>query len=809
MLTNYLLVAVRNLMRNKAYSFINVVGLAAGIACCILILLFIQDELSYDRFHTKADRIYLILRETRNEGQRQIVPRTSGKLHDVLANEFPEVELASRVIIDGVAVQYKNRGFRKQFVLVDPASFEIFSFPFLRGNAHSILQDPKSTAITEKMAEQYFGEEDPMGKVLTFHHRSYGGSFIVRGILKDLPPTTTIRFDMLATTLTPGMNRDYWDVWRATGGWGPVYNYLLLKQDANVSQFEAKLQNVIRQYMGEETAEINTYYAQPIVRSHLYSKADYNMNWRTFRGDIQHVYLLGIISVFILLIACINFMNLATARSARRAREVGLRKVVGANRPQLIAQFLGEAVVMTSLSMIIALGLVKLALPEFTFLSGKSHLSLDILANPQILGMIILTVLAVGLLAGSYPAFFISAFEPAETLHGSFKTGTRGSWIRKQLVVMQFTLSILLIIGTTIVYQQMDYIKNHTNNVEEPIVFSNIFHIDKNVEKDRAKRLVNRYQLVKDLVQKHPNVRDVSAFSRPPGRKMQGTLTVAYAEGKEEMLQMLVLSVDEDYIPLFGIEIVAGRNFRQDIETDRTQAYILNETAVKRLGWDEPLGKAFGLNAERDGKVIGVAKDFHFDSLHNKIDPLAFRMNTPSYDYLGMLVKPENLDETISFIEETWKRFIPDYEFPRHQLIDDWFDIQYRTEKQVGRMATIFSGLAILLACLGLLGLVSYAVEQRTKEIGVRKVLGSSVGGIMILLSKDFIRWVLIANVLAWPLAYFAAEQWLQSFAYRIDLGLFPFVLAASLAAAIAIGAVSIQAWNAAQADPVEALKYE
>ena len=277
MLRNYLQVAVRNLMRNKAYSFINIVGLATGLACCLLIFLFIQDELSYDRFHTKADRIYLILRETRTEGQPQIVPRTSGKLHDVLANEFPGVELASRVIIDGVAVEYENRGFRKQFVLVDPAYFQIFDFTFLRGNAHSILQDPKSTAITETMSEQYFGDEDPIGKILTIHHQSYSGNFIVRGILKDLPPTTTIRFDMLATTLTPGMDRDYWDVWRATGEWGPVYNYLLLKQDANVSQFEAKLQNVILQYMGEEAAETNTYYAQPIVRSHLYSKADYNL----------------------------------------------------------------------------------------------------------------------------------------------------------------------------------------------------------------------------------------------------------------------------------------------------------------------------------------------------------------------------------------------------------------------------------------------------------------------------------------------------------------------------------------------------
>lgn len=807
MLKNYLLVAFRNLIRHRAYSFINIVGLAVGIACCILILLFVQDEFSYDRFHAKADRIYDVLRETRSEGQTQIVPRTSGALHSVLVNDLPEVEQAARVIIRGVAVQYDQDGLHRQFAMVDPSFFKMFDFPFVRGNAETIVQDPGSMAIGESLAAQFFGDEDPMGKVLAFHDQYYGRSFVVRGVMKDVPNQSTIQFDMLVTTAAPNMSQEVWNVWRPTGGWGHVVNYVLLREGADAKVVEAKFEGVIVQHMGEEIAKTSTYYLQPLTRAYLYSIADYNMAWRDYSGDIQSVYLMGVIAGFILLIACINFMNLATARSVRRAREVGLRKVVGAYRLQVVGQFLGEAVLMSVLAMVIALGLAKLAMPYFVTLSGKAHLNM--LGEPQVLIGMIGMALVVGLLAGSYPAFFISAFEPVETVKGSFKTGSRGAWIREHLVVMQFALSILLIIGTFIVFQQMEYIRNQTLGYDEDqIIFTNIFSVEKGLNKNRKTRLVNRYQVVKQEMLKNPNIVKVSAFSRPLGRKMHGQLQVFSAEGHSgENLQMQMLNVDDEFLSLFGIEIIAGRNFSLDVPTDRTDAYLLNETAVKQLGWDDPIGKSFGLTGE--GKVIGVVKDFHFSSLHTKIGSLALRMNTPSFGSLGMQVRAENIEETVAFIEKVWKQFMVSYEPPRYQFMDEWFDRNYQDEERVGKMATIFAGLAIFLACLGLLGLVSFSVEQRTKEIGVRKVLGASVGGVMVLLSRDLVKFVLVANLIAWPVAYFTTTRWLHGFAYHIDVGVLPFVLAGVLALTIALGTVSFHAWKAARANPVDAIKYE
>jgi putative ABC transport system permease protein len=720
------------------------------------------------------------------------------------------VEAAARVILRGVAVQYEQEGLHRQFAMVDPSFFAMFDFPFVRGNAETIVQDPGSMAISERLAAQFFGDEDPLGKVLTFHDQYYGRSFVVRGILKDVPDQSTIHFDMLVTTRAPNMSREVWDVWRPTGGWGHVVNYVLLKEGADAKAVEAKLEDVIVQHMGEAIAKTSTYYLQPLTRAYLYSIADYNMAWRDYSGDIQSVHLMGVIAVFILLIACINFMNLATARSIRRAREVGLRKVVGAHRFQVVGQFLGEAVLMSILAMIIALGLAKLAMPYFVTLSGKVHLSLVMLWEPQVLIGMVGMVCVVGLLAGSYPAFFISAFEPVETVKGSFKTGSRGAWIREHLVVMQFALSILLIIGTFVVFQQMEYIRNQTLGYDkDPIILTNIFSVEKSLNKNRKTRLVNRYQVVKQEMLKHRNIVKVSAFSRPLGRKMHGQLQVFVAEGHAgENLQMQILNVDDEFLSLFGIEVIAGRNFSLDMPTDQTFAYLLNETAVKQLGWDDPIGKSFGLT-DGEGKVIGVVKDFHFSSLHTRIGSLALRMNTSSYGSLGIQVRAENIEETVAFIEKVWKQFMVSYEPPRYQFMEEWFDRNYQDEKRVSKMATIFAGLAIFLACLGLLGLVSYAVEQRTKEIGVRKVLGASVGGVMVLLSKDFVKFVLIANVIAWPVAYFSTVRWLQGFAYHIDIGVLPFVLASMLALTIALGTVSFHAWKAARANPVDAIKYE
>lgn len=810
MFKNYITVAVRNLMRYKGYSLINIIGLAIGMACCILILAFVRDELSFNRFHTKADRIHWVLRETRSGDDVRINSGTSGPLAQTLENEFPEVEKAVRFWEQDVRVRFGEKEFWRTVCLIEPDFFEVFDFPFVKGSAETAFTGTGPAIITETLAKQYFGDEDPIGKVLSLQDRTFGGELVVTGVLKDIPKNSTLRFGLFVTAPTSSEAKGIWSSWRTTQGWRPVETYVLLKKGADAKALEKKLASVMEQHMGAEIAKNNTYYLAPFSRVYLYLKTDYGLDWF---GDIQRLYLVGTIAFFILLIACINFMSLSTARSANRAREVGLRKVIGAYRKQLIGQFLGESLIVSFVALIVSLGLVELVLPVFNEFVGKT-LSVSVWTDLTMAGGLIGVAIFTGILAGSYPAFFLSAFKPIETVKGATTKSSGKGWFRKGLVVTQFALSVLLIVGTTVIYRQLEFLRNKNlgYNTEQVAVLP-IFAINRWTNTEGKPLLAERYNTVKQAFSQHPNVQKVSAFRHYVGWS-GGLIRKIIAEGHEtEEIRMPVLEVDEDFVPFFDMELIAGRNFSVDRTSDLTQAYILNETAARQLGWDgDALGKSFEWvdeESDRKGQVIGVVKDFHYRSLHQKIGPLAMAMRPSQLWHLGVKIRGDNVPETLAFLEETWEQFMLPTQAFSYSFMDDQYQIRYQRELKLSMITTTCSGLAIFLACLGLLGLSSYTAEQRRKEVGVRKVLGASVGNLVSLLSKEFVWLVLIANVIAWPVVYFAGVEWLDSFAYRVDLGIVPFIFGTLLVLFIALATVSYQAWKAARANPIDALRYE
>lgn len=805
MLKNYFMIAIRSLLRHKVYSSINVVGLAIGMACCILIAQYIRFELSYDAFQSKADRIYRVVRETRSKGgDISFDMGTSGNLAPALLEAYPEIEQAVRIWSWGAWIQYGDKGMYQNIAFVDQDFLNVFDFPFIKGDLETAFKDPLSIVITERIAKNYFGDEDPMGKVISVEDRYFAPDYTVTGVLKDMPDNTSMYVGCLVTTLSEPEPISIWHQWAATYSWRPIQTYLVLPDGYQKEDLEQKLPALMEQYMGAEIRKKNRYHLQPFKRIHLYERVDYNMGGQ---GDINHIYTFLWVAVFILIIACINFMNLATARSVHRAREVGLRKVVGAVKKQLMGQFLGESLMLTFLALPIAFVLGQLALPLF---SNYVNRSLASSSSLDLLPLFVAFAIVVGLLAGCYPAFYLSSYEPVDVLKGSLRSGKKGAWLRKGLVVFQFGASIVLIISTAVIYLQLSYMRDKDLGFDkENVVMMPLFSLNREVTTRNEDRLSHRHNLVKNELLKHPGITETTAFRMAPGVR-GGVTRVISAEGiTDSNWRMYVNEVDEDFFAFFGIELLAGRNFSADIASDSTSAFILNETAVKQLGWDNLLGKAFGFdNKNMHGVVVGVVKDFHQGSLQEKIKPVAFCMRRMLFNYVALKIRPNKLQEALPLIEKTWKNFVPNRSF------DYWFldeDIQwaYFEEQRFGEVATVFAGLAIFVACLGLLGLAAFMAEQRTKEIGVRKVLGASVGNIIYLLSKEFVVLVLISNLIAWPVAYMMMTEWLRDFAYHIELSVLIFVGGGLLALLIALGTVSVLAFRAARSNPVTALRYE
>ena len=798
MFQNYLKIALRNMMRHRGYSLINVLGLSVGVACCILIGLFIHDEFRVDRFHKKSDRIYKLLREMRNDdGIRDMGFGTSGAAGPALKKDYSEIETVVRYYMSGyIWTTYKDRKFNQRFCLTDPDFLDVFDFELVIGDRATVLKEPLSILVTETAARRFFGDDDPIGKVLTVDDRYMGGVYTITGVLKNVPRQSTMRFDIVCATVNTRWTRNVFEQWAVDSTWRPAHNYILLREGADATALEAKLPEFMARYMGDDIVKKSTYFLQPFERIYLYSRVDYGIS---AYSDITYVYLFAIIGLFILLIACINFMNLATARSARRAREVGLRKVVGAYRAQLIRQFLGETFLTALLAGLLSLVIVKFSLPLLNNFAQKTIALEGQTLWYAIAGLFILTVL-VSVLAGGYPALFLSSFRPVMVLKGTLVSGARSGRLRQILVVFQFAISTFLIAGTYTVYQQLNYVQNKNLGFDKNfMVMTWLFATDR--------RLTDDYLNIKNEYLKHPNILKASASHSTMG--YGGQMDRVFPEGRGgEDWRMRVMGVDETFLDTYNLELIAGRNFSMVADTAR--AFILNETAVKRLGWTEPIGKAFGWSAynREKGIVIGVVKDFHNRSLHEVIRPVAIAMWQPKFNVLSLKIRGEDIEETLKYIGELWQKYIPEKPF-EYRFLDENLARSYMAEQRIGTLVTVFAGLAIIIACLGLFGLASFTAEQRTKEIGIRKTLGASVPNIVRLLSREFVILVLLADVIAFPLAYWAMNEWLAGFAYRIDLGALIFVLSGFLTMAIAIMTVSTQAIRAALTDPATALRYE
>ena len=804
MLKNYLTVAVRNLLRHKMYSLINIVGLAIGITCAMLILLFVMDELSYDRYHPDVERIYRVIQKTeRPDSDAYVREGASGPLADFALEEIPEIDVAVRFFRRWSWMHYEDKHFRKLVSLVDADFLNLLHLPLVRGQVQS-LEQPGSIFITEEMAQLFFGEADPMGKTLSADYDYLRGEYTVVGILKDMPDNTDLHCDFLTTTRHVAKANGLWEEWHLGSSWAPVQVYVKLRENASALDVESKLTALLMRQRPENDSARYTSYLQPLLRLHLYGKVDYGLDTT---NDIQQVYALTLLGTFILIIACINFMNLATARSVARAREVGVRKVIGAFRSQLIRQFLGESVLLALLSMVCALALVELTLPLVNAFTEKS-LSFFDTSNLLPLVLSLAIAIGVGLLAGSYPALFLSAFQPVHVLKGKIRTQHRSALVRKSLVVCQFAISTVFIAATSIVYYQLDYVQNKDLGFHrDQIVLMPIFR-QSGLDPTSNGALIPRAETLKQEFRKHPNVITTSVSGYLPG--IVASFRHYRFTDQETSLRMPSLLIDEDFFETYDVEMASGRAFSKAVVTDATQGFIINETAARLLGVEDPIGKSFEMvQPKQQGTIVGVVKDFHVRSLKEKMSPLVLYMNRASAYWLVARIKPQNISETLSFFEKKWDAFLPQRSFYYEFLNDRINEQYYESEMRLQKITISASLLAMFVACLGLFGLASFEAQQRTKEIGIRKVLGASVSGIITLLSNDFLKLVLVANMIAWPVAYFAMREWLKDFVYRIDLGLGLFVLSGCVTLLIALLTVSYQAVKAARANPVDALRNE
>ena len=814
MLRNYLKVALRNLLRFKTYSFINIAGLAIGIACCLLILLYIKNELSYDRFNKKADRIYRINQDLKFGTTELALPVVPDLMGPLLKQDFPQVEEYARIYNwGGKKLVKKENNFNTEMetAYVDSTFFKVFTFKTVAGNTNKVLNEPNTVVITESIAKKYFNTADAVGKFIetTDNGRTL---YKVTAVIKDMPYNSHFRFDFLF----PMQNLDY--------DWGNLvssnfHTYLLLKKGINYKDFENNLETFNKKYVypyaqrylhitKEEFDRAGNklkYSLIPLTDIHLYSKRIQEISPA---GTIQYVYIFSAVALFIMLIGCINFMNLSTARSANRAREVGIRKVLGTGKRDLIYQFLTESILTAFIAVILAVAIVYNVLPFFNNLSGK-ELNTSNLYSSSILIFLVPLPFIVGLIAGSYPAFFLSRFNPVQIIKGKLSTGSKSGGLRSVLVVFQFATSIILITGTIIIYKQLNYIQNTNLGYQKDQVL--IIH--------DAYNLRNNLDAFKNEMLNIPGVISgtISGFLPIPSYR---NFTVFYKKADqiaESGLTMQRWEIDYDYLKTLGIKLIKGRNFSPKFGSD-SSSIILNEAAVNQLGYnlsgepkDNPLNNPVYTWEAHDRimkyNIIGVVKNFHFESFHQNIGPLCFILKG-STGLISFKVSASKIPAIIREAETKWKRMAAGMPFS-YKFLDDSFNEVYKAEHRVGIIALSFSTLAIIVACLGLFGLATFLAEQKTKEIGVRKVLGASVPSILLMLSNEFIKWIVIANIIAWPVAYYFMNKWLQEFAYRIDINWWLFTIAGSIALIIALLTVSIQAIKAATANPVESLRYE
>lgn len=807
MFKNYLKIAFRNFLRHKGFSFINIFGLAIGIICCLLIVLFVLDEISYDRHHKKADQIYRAgLRAFINNSEFHGVV-TCSPMAKALVDEYPEVTHATRVRNFGFPVfRYQDKVFSEERVFwVDATFFDVFTVLFLQGDPETALKQPNKIVLTRSMARKYFGEENPIGKSLNADNRR---DYQITGIVEDVPRNSHFHYDFLASLETYEDSRS--PFWISNN----YLTYIVLQKGTSPEAFEAKLVELVTKYVGPQiqtAAGITleqffasggdySYFIQPLTDIHLHSHYDFELEPNS---DITYVYIFSIIALGILAVACINFVNLATARSATRAREVGVRKTIGSNRAQLIRQFLAETTLMSFLAMLLALLAIQFLLPAFNNLTGK-ELTMPYAESALTIPLLVGLVLLIGILAGAYPAFFLASFDPVVVLKTDTPGSTKKSTLRNVLVVFQFTVSIILIAGTLVVERQLNYIQNLNLG----------FNKEQIVIVKKTDDLGDKIPTFKQELLNNPNISSATNTNSLIGQIFGNSAYRLAGESGEETHLLWTYFTDADFVKTYQVEMAAGRYFEERRQAD-LQGVVINEAAMKDLGLTDAAGKqivALGPTPDQSQSftILGVMKDFHFESLHNRIRPMITHFYGPDGfgRYISVRIRPENIRETMTYLESTWKRFALNQAF-EYEFLDDHFARIYQSEGRTGRIFFTFSLLAIIIASLGLFGLAAFVVEQRTKEIGIRKILGASETGIMFLLSRQFTKWVIFGNIIAWPAAYFYMRNWLQKFAYQANISIWSFVLASLVVFLIALATVSYQTIRAARANPADALKYE
>ncbi|NIR50337.1 FtsX-like permease family protein [candidate division KSB1 bacterium] len=790
---NYLKIAIRNLAKYKGYSLINICGLAIGLACCFLIVLYVQHELSYDEFHEHAPRIYRLLHvSVQDPSARSALSASAYAPH--LVNEFPEIEHAVRFFTTINRASLKHGAEARTvggFVFADGSVFDVFSFRLLRGHPETALSAPNSMVLTEEAAKSWFGDEDAIGKTITYLRGDTEQNLQVTGILEKVPAHSHLQFDYLVSfsSIKPFMGEDALEEYTNFN----YYTYVLLPEGVSPQELAPRFADFLRKYRGDNTAESVTLALQPLTDIHLTTDIRWDVG---SNNDTRYLYIFSVVALFILLIASINFVNLSTARAALRAKEVGVRKVVGAHRHQLILQLFGESIFACVIAMLLALGLLQLSAPVVGNMIGQEF-NVDLFGNLTLLLMLAGIGLLSGIVAGVYPALVLSAFNPSAVLKESMTRGAKGAKLRKGLIIAQFSISVVLLVAMVTVYNQLQYMKNRNLGFdkERVLMVSLSGPVKEHFETFRSK-----------LVE-HINIQKV-ALGTVPGRVGTSRGYKWPGDKEEESTGFYTMFVDPYSVEALGLQIVQGRDFSEKIPTDVTNAYILNEAAVRELEWDNSVGKPFRVWDEEMGQVIGVVKDFHFKSLHHKIEPLVLDIK-PEWSWTAVIrTAPGNIGSTLDIIKKQWQEFEAELPF-NYRFLDADFERLYRSEERLGRLFSGFTFLAIFVACLGLFGLAAFMAEQRTKEIGIRKVLGASVRDILLLLSKEFTQLVLVAFMVAIPFAYYAMKSWLQNFAYRVTLDATPFVLCGLLVLVIALLTVSSQAFKAALSNPAKSLRYE
>ncbi len=815
MFRNTLITAFRLFFKYKAYSLTNILGLAIGLATCILIFLYVQYELSYDDFHKNAENIYRL--EPRWEGQGEVDhwAASTGNIIPAVASRFPEIESSVKFYNSPNTAVIRNEDhiFRESnIVFADSTFFDVFSFDLIRGNPKDVLSGPEKVVISESTAKRYFGNEDPIGKFLRSDTRGY----MVTGIVADVPENSHFHFDLLISL------DDLRARWTTLDENGPsaFYSYIRLKDDASALSLKQKLDDHIWEILGYtvsgDSANIPEGYQaelimNPLTNIHLNGHAEKELE---SNGNEQYIYIFSIVALFVLIIACINYMNLATARSANRGKEIGVKKVLGANRSSIFNQFMSESILLSFIAMLVALVLVDFFLPIFNDYTGL-QLQLKIFANTPLLLSIIAIWLLVGFLSGSYPAMFLSQFNPLKVLYsGTFNAGNGNMalYLRRGLVVFQFTISILLIIGVISVYKQLQYIQNKSLgfNKEQVVVIP----LAGNNDQDKI-------EVFKNEIAFNPEVINASGTNSIPGVRIHmlpfrfpdlaETNPEQFEEG-DDYVGFRSLSSDLDIFETFGLEILEGRDFSSLTPEEARKGFILNEAAVKELGFDNPVGRRieyiWGLEEPLKGHIIGVVKNFHYASLHTDVEPLIVSVNPVYNRYLSIRIQTTDIPNTLKKLEESWTKTFASIPFD-HFFLDNKYDSLYKTEMNMASIISFFTILAILIACLGLYGLASFITEQRTKEIGIRKVLGASISKIIQTLSKEFIMLIIIANVLAWLPAWYYLNRWLDTFTFRTSLNWWLFLVAGIISLTIALFIVGLQSYLAGSKNPVEAIKAE